>query len=44
MNFFGSYNWTLSKLISGETTLDFGLGRVKSFSFNQPKKRVLLLF
>ena len=38
MNFFGSYNWTLSKLISGETTLDFGLGRVKSFSFNQTKK------
>ena len=38
MNFFGSYNWTLSKLISGETTLDFGLGRVKSFSLIKLRK------
>ena len=39
-----SYNWTLSKLISGEATLDFGLGRVKSFSFNQPVKGAYSFF
>ena len=38
MNFFASYNWTLSKLFSCETTLDFGLGRLKSNSFNQKIK------
>ena len=38
MNFFASYNWTLSKLFSCETTLDFGLGRLKSNSYNQKIK------
>lgn len=31
-NFFGSYNWMVSETISAESTLDFGIGRIKSFN------------
>lgn len=31
-NFFGSYNWMVSETISAEATLDFGIGRIKSFN------------
>ena len=33
-NFFGSYNWVISEIISAEATLDFGLGRIKSVNID----------
>ena len=31
-NFFGSYNWIISEIISIEATIDFGIGRIKSIN------------
>ena len=33
-NFFGSYNWTVSEIISAEATLDFGIGGIKSINID----------
>ena len=33
-NFFGSYNWIISEIISAEATLDFGIGRIKSVNID----------
>ena len=33
-NFFGSYNWIVSEIISAEATLDFGIGRIKSINID----------
>ena len=33
-NFFGSYNWIISKIISAEATIDFGIGRIKSINID----------
>ena len=33
-NFFGSYNWIISEIISAEATIDFGIGRIKSINID----------
>ena len=33
-NFFGSYNWIISEIISIEATIDFGIGRIKSINID----------
>ena len=33
-NFFGSYNWMISEIMSAEATLDFGIGRIKSVNID----------
>ena len=43
-NFFASKQWTLSKIFFAETTLDFGLGKIKSTQINNESYKGIYSF